>query len=169
MHVLDLHGYEASLLTVLVGHSTEWWLEWVYLVQDHCESGLVLNQLLPVKAAHVWFNHAKLSLLLLQVLAAHISLCIKSIKLCFFILIDHWYWPLNFLKLGSYSMFLNLKGIRTHYESGFRTLVHSFEGGNYETFLCLRGQSIFQALKFFPLWLLGFCPCQYGVIETTNC
>ena len=23
MHVLDLHGYEASLLTVLVGHPTE--------------------------------------------------------------------------------------------------------------------------------------------------
>ena len=48
-------------------------------------------------------------------------------------------------------MFLNLKGIGAHYESGFRTLVHSFEGGNYETFLRLRGQPIFQALKVFPL------------------
>ena len=53
VYVLDLHGYEAGLLAVLVGHATERRLEGVYLVQDHRESGLVLNQLLPVKAAHV--------------------------------------------------------------------------------------------------------------------
>ncbi len=53
MYVLDLHRYEATLLAVLIGHTTERRLERIYRIQYHGESGLVLNQLLPMKAVHV--------------------------------------------------------------------------------------------------------------------